>query len=236
MEAFGLFLFMLSACYFGSMLESLSHESWHYDVTNPKLRQGIMASAMTITALFIFLSPFTAPSGAFINPSVSIMRWRLGQLSLENLFWYCIFQCLGGLCGVLTMRFFLGDIQRLPPVNDVITVPGSGIMWWEAALVEIFIGFLMISMVLFLSDYEKLEKKIPYFAALLVGLFVYFAGPVSGFGMNPARTLASALPSGIYTDFWIYMLCPTIGMLASAELYIRIKKKKPKVDFKLDGA
>jgi aquaporin Z len=133
------------------------------------------------------------------------------------------------------MGLLLGDLQKLPPVNDVVTVPGKGIIWWQAALIETFIGFLMISMVLFFSDIKKLEKKIPYFAAILVGVFVYFAGPISGFGMNPARTLASAIPSGIYTDFWLYMICPTFGMLAAAELYVRVKNKKPKVDFKLDG-
>ncbi|MBC7557717.1 MAG: aquaporin [Chryseobacterium sp.] len=121
-----------------------------------------------------------------------------------------------------------------PPVNYVVTIPGKNIKIWEAMLSETFSAFFMITMVLFFSDVEKLKKSVPYVAALLVGIYVYVMGPISGFGMNPARTLASAIPAGIYSEFWIYMLCPTLGMLLAAELYLNVKNKKPEVDWKLD--
>ena len=41
--------------------------------------------------------------------------------------------------------------------------------------------------------------------------------------MNPARTLASAAPGMIWQDFWIYLLAPTAGMLASAQLHLVIR-------------
>ena len=233
-EGLGLFIFMLSACFFDGFLE---HKTtfFHLQITNPHYRLAIMAIAMGFTALFIFLSPLTAPSGAFINPSVSIMRWRLGQLSLENTIWYSVFQTIGGLSAVYLMAILMGNILTTPPVNYVVTIPGKNIKIWEAMLSETFSAFFMITMVLFFSDIEKLKKSVPYVAALLVGIYVYVTGPISGFGMNPARTLASAIPAGIYTEFWIYMLCPTIGMLLSAELYVNVKNKKPLVDWKLDG-
>ena len=93
----------------------------------------------------------------------------------------------------------------------------------------------MLTMVLFFSDIKKLKNTVPYLAAIVVGVYVYVTGPISGFGMNPARTLSSAIPAGIYTEFWIYMLCPTLGMLLAAELYVNVKNKKPEVDWKLDG-
>lgn len=233
-EALGLFIFMISACFFDGFLE---HQNTyiHLEITNPHYRLAIMATAMCFTALFIFLSPLTAPSGAFINPSVTIMRWRLGQISLENTIWYSVFQTLGGLLAVYLMGLFMGTILSSPPVNYVVTVPGKNVAIWEAVLSETLSAFLMLTMVLFFSDIKNLKSTVPYLSALLVGIYVYVTGPISGFGMNPARTLASAIPAGIYTDFWIYMLCPTIGMLLSAELYLVIKKKKPVVDWKLDG-
>ncbi|SEF57544.1 aquaporin Z [Halpernia humi] len=233
-EALGLFIFMISACFFDGFLE---HKSTfiHLEIPNPHLRLAIMAIAMCLTALFIFLSPLTAPSGAFINPSVTIMRWRLGQISLENSIWYSIFQTIGGLSAVYLMGFLMGNILSSAPVNFVVTVPGKNIAIWEAVLSETLSAFFMITMVLFFSDIKKLKNTVPYLAAILVGVYVYITGPISGFGMNPARTLASAIPARIYTDFWIYMLCPTVGMLLSAELYLFVKKKKPVVDWKLDG-
>jgi aquaporin Z len=233
-EGLGLFIFMISACFFDGFLE---HKTTfiHLQITNPHYRLAIMAIAMGFTALFIFLSPLTAPSGAFINPSVTIMRWRLGQLSLEKTIWYSVFQTIGGLLAVYLMGMLMGSILTNPPVNYVVTVPGDNVKVWQAMLSETFSAFFMLMMVLFFSDIEKLKKTVPYFAALLVGVYVYFTGPISGFGMNPARTLASAIPAGIYTEFWIYMLCPTLGMLIAAEIYLNIKNKKPVVDWKLDG-
>lgn len=233
-EALGLFIFMISACFFAGFLE---HKDTfiHLHITNSDIRLAIMAIAMGFTALFIFLSPLTATSGAFINPSVTIMRWRLGQLSLENMIWYSFFQTAGGLAAVYIMKFLMGEILTAPPVNYVVTVPSESSNLLSVGFTETLIGFIMITMVLFLSDVKKMKNSVPYLAAILVGVFVYVSAPISGFGMNPARTLASAIPAGIYTDFWIYMLCPTLGMLLSAELYLIIKKKKPVVDWKLDG-
>ena len=233
-EGLGLFIFMISACFFDGFLEH-KNTFLHLQISNPHYRLAIMAIAMAFTALFIFLSPLTAPSGAFINPSVTIMRWRLGQLSLENAIWYSLFQTMGGLLAVYLMAILMGDILTNPPVNFVVTVPGKNVQLWQIILAETFSAFFMLTMVLFISDSEKLKKSVPYLAAILVGVYVYFTGPISGFGMNPARTMASAIPAGIYTEFWIYMLCPTLGMLLSAELYLNVKKKKPLVDWKLDG-
>ncbi|MBC7555399.1 MAG: aquaporin, partial [Chryseobacterium sp.] len=150
-EGLGLFIFMLSACFFDGYLE---HKTTfiHLQITNPHYRLAIMAMAMGFTALFIFLSPFTSPSGAFINPSVSIMRWRLGQLSLENTIWYSVFQTIGGLLAVYLMAILMGNILTTPPVNYVVTIPGKNIKIWEAMLSETFSAFFMITMVLFFSD------------------------------------------------------------------------------------
>jgi len=38
--------------------------------------------------------------------------------------------------------------------------------------------------------------------------------------MNPARTLGSALPSGIFQGLWIYLTAPPLGMLCAAELHL----------------
>lgn len=40
--------------------------------------------------------------------------------------------------------------------------------------------------------------------------------------MNPARSLASAIPAGLWTSFWIYLTAPVLGMLLAAEAYIRV--------------
>lgn len=38
--------------------------------------------------------------------------------------------------------------------------------------------------------------------------------------INPARTTASALPSGIWTGGWVYFTAPVVGMLLAAQAYL----------------
>ena len=60
-------------------------------------------------------------------------------------------------------------------------------------------------------------------------LYVIIAGPISGFGMNPARSFASAFPAHTYTAFWIYMIIPFAGMLSAAEFFLFVKKEENKM-------
>jgi aquaporin Z len=82
----------------------------------------------------------------------------------------------------------------------------------------------MMSMVLGTADHLVLTKYSRIFAGVLVCIFVIIAGPVSGFGMNPARSFSSALPSNVWTSFWIYLIMPLAGMLAAAEVYLFVRK------------
>ena len=226
MEALGLAIFMVSACFFSAMLFS-PNSSWYHLFPNDMVRNIVMGPMMGLTALFIFYSPVTAPSGAHINPAVTVTFLRLGKISKENAAFYMLFQFIGGTVAVFGMQWLMGSTLSGAPVNSAVTVPGkTGVV--NAAITEFFIGFIMISMVLFTSVSKQLKKHTRKFAACLVCCYVIFAGPVSGFGMNPARSFASAFPSGIYTAFWIYMLIPFAGMLAAAEFFVSIRAVKRK--------
>jgi aquaporin Z len=59
------------------------------------------------------------------------------------------------------------------------------------------------------------------FAAALVMLFIAVESPVSGASMNPARSFGSALGAHEWGTLWVYLVGPTLGMLAAAELHRR---------------
>src|SRR5204863_8528593 len=94
-----------------------------------------------------------------------------------------------------------------------------------AVFVEFTIAFITMSMVLFTSHRDKLKKYTRIFAGCLVCTWVILAGPISGFGMNPARSFASALPANIWTSFWIYLFIPLAGMLSATEIFLLVQKK-----------
>jgi len=47
--------------------------------------------------------------------------------------------------------------------------------------------------------------------------------PISGKSMNPARSFAAALAAWKWTALWIYFTAPPLGMLAAAEVYVRLR-------------
>jgi aquaporin Z len=45
----------------------------------------------------------------------------------------------------------------------------------------------------------------------IVGLDILFLASISGASMNPARSLAPALLSGVWSDLWIYWTATFVG-------------------------
>ena len=223
-EALGLAIFMVSACFFSAVLFA-EKSSWYHSIPNEVMRNILMGIAMGATALFIFYSPWTAPSGSQINPAVTVTFLRLDRMCRYDALFFILFQIAGGTIAVYIMQLLMGNMLTDAPVNSAVTVPGKSSIWW-ALIIELIIAFITMSMVLFTSNHNKLKKYTRVFAGCLVCTWVIVAGPVSGFGMNPARSLASALPAGIWTAFWIYMIIPFAGMMLAAEFYLFVQRNK----------
>lgn len=221
MEAFCLGLFMVSASFFGTLLEYPASPV-HQLITSNFLRLCLMGFAMGATATLLNYSPMGKLSGAHMNPAVSFTFVRLGKMQWTDAICYTLFQCVGGVLAVAAMSLLLGEGFKDAHVNYVITAPGKpGPAVAFAA--EVIIAFCMMMMVLVTSNHSKLSKYTGAFAGLLVMIYVILTGPVSGFGMNPARTLASAIPAMQFSSFWIYMTAPFIGMFSAAAFYQRFK-------------
>lgn len=223
-EALGLAIFMISACFFSALFWG-NDNSFHYSFQNDVVRNIVNGILMGSTALFIFYAPFTAPSGSHINPAVTVTFLRLNKMCRYDAMFYIIFQFIGGTIAVYVMSELLGQSLTTSPVNYAITIPGKpGVL--PAAITEYGIALITMLMVLFSSNNNKLKKFTRIFSGCLVCSWVIFAGPVSGFGMNPARSFASAFPAHIYTSFWIYLFIPFAGMLSAAEIFLLVQKKK----------
>jgi aquaporin Z len=52
--------------------------------------------------------------------------------------------------------------------------------------------------------------------------------------MNPARSLASALPGALFDALWIYFTSPAAGMLLAVEAYELIRRKPDVICAKLN--
>jgi aquaporin Z len=230
-EALGLGIFMVSACFFSAMLFS-EKSSWYRFFPNSMEKNIVMGIMMGLTALFIFYSKWTSSSGSQINPAVTLTFLRLDKMCRYDAMFFIIFQFIGGTAAVYLMRLIMGHILIDAPINSVVTVPGkAGLV--PAFITEFIIAFITMSMILFTSNNDRLKKYTRIIAGCFVCAWVILAGPVSGFGMNPARTFASALPAHTWTAFWMYMIIPVAGMLGAAECYLLVKKKNHRAKLKV---
>jgi aquaporin Z len=223
-EAAGLGLFMIAASVVTTILEhpaSLIHQA----IADPVLRRSIVGVGMGLTAIVLIYSPWGKQSGAHFNPAVTLTFLRLGKVKPLDALFYIVAQFGGGWLGISIAARVLGTAIADPAVNYIVTVPGnSGAI--VAFFAELAISSCLMMMILIVSNTPKLARFTGLFAGIAIATYITIEAPFSGMSMNPARTLASAIPAHNWTAIWIYFTAPLLGMLLAAEIYVRVKGSK----------
>src|SRR5437660_1470553 len=221
-EAAELGLFMISAGLFTILL-------WHPSSPIPGIipseimRRMLTGIAMGSTAIALVFSPLGKRSGAHFNPAVTLAFWRLGKVKNWDAFFYVIAQFIGGISGVLVVALVARMALSHRAVNYVATLPGPhGMM--AAFVAELVIAFILMTVVLNVSNTPRLARYTGIFAGCLVATYITFEGPLSGMSMNPARTFSSAFVGHLWTGLWIYFIAPVLAMQLAATLYLRSKR------------
>ncbi len=220
-EAAGLGLLMIAIGVFVTIAEHSASPVQHA-IAVPWLRRLLTGSVMGFTLTCIINSPWGMRSGAHINPAVTFAFFRLGKIEPWDAFFYVLAQFVGALVGFLLVVAAIAPVIRDHPVDYVVTVPGSAGVG-AAFIAEFVISFGLMALILFTSNSQNLKKYTGILAGILLTIYVTVETPLSGVSLNPARTLASALPAQVWTAIWIYFTAPFLGMLLAAEVYLRWK-------------
>src|SRR5207249_4530206 len=201
-EAAELGLFMISASLFTILL-------WHPSspvlnlIPDHFVRRMLTGLAMGGTAIALVFSPLGKRSGAHFNPAVTLTFWRLGKVKNWDAFFYIIAQFIGGIVGVFAVAVFIREALSHPAVNYAATLPGPhGII--VAFVAEFAIAFVLMSVVLRVSNTPHIARYTGLFAGALVATYITLEAPFSGMSMNPARTFGSAFVGHLWTGLWIY--------------------------------
>ena len=234
MEGAELGAFMMSACAFGVLLEHPGSPV-RAAISSGELRRTAMGIAMGLTATAIAYSPLGKRSGAHFNPCVTLTFFRLGKVAPIDAFFYVFAQFAGGIAGVAIAALALGGALGDPAVRYVVTVPGPHGLG-AAFAAETAISFLLMSIVLTVSNTPRLSRFTGIACGLLVASYIRFEAPLSGMSMNPARTIGSALTAFEWRGLWVYFVAPLLGMLGAAELYLFLFGESGVFCAKLDHA
>ena len=221
LEAAELGLFMISACAFTVLLYHPASPVTQ-GIQNESIRRVFMGVAMGSTAVALIFSPLGKRSGAHFNPSVTLTFFRLGKIKAWDAAFYILFQFAGSIAGVLIASLVLGTLVTHKAVNYAATVPGPrGPI--AAFVAELAITFILMTVILNVSNTKRLARWTGLFAGALVATYISIEAPISGMSMNPARTFGSAFGAHLWTSLWIYFTAPPLGMLLAAEVYKWVK-------------
>ncbi len=218
-EGSALGCFMLSAAVFTVLLEHPG-SPLRAALDSDLVRRAWIGLAMGLTAIALIYSPWGKRSGAHMNPAVTLTFLSLGKVSRVDAAFYVLAQIVGALCGVLMASAIAGAAFTGPPVSFIATRPGAaGVA--VAFVAEVAISFGLMLLVLIFSNRPRLAPFTGLAAGALVAAYITFEAPLSGMSMNPARSLASAVPAGQWGDLWLYFIAPPLGMVAAATFVSR---------------
>ena len=221
-EAAELGLFMVSASLFTMLL-------WHPSspvlnlIPDPFVRRMLTGITMGGTAIALVFSPLGKRSGAHFNPAVTLTFWRLGKVKNWDAFFYVIAQFIGGIAGVFVVTLVARTMLSHPAVKYVATLPGPHGMA-IAFIAELIIAFILMTVVLNVSNTPHLARFTGIFAGCLVAIYITLEAPFSGMSMNPARTFSSAFVGHLWTGLWIYFIAPVLAMQLAALIYLWSKR------------
>jgi aquaporin Z len=223
-EAACLGLFMVSACSFTVLLQHPA-SAIRQMLPNAFVRRLFTGVAMGATAIALIYSPWGQQSGAHFNPSVTLTFFRLGKIEPWDAVFYVVAQFIGGTLGVIFSGLLWGHAIAEQNVQFAATLPGArgtGV----AFVAEMVISFVMMTMVLNVSNSAHIARFTGVIAGALVATYVTVESPLSGMSMSPARSFASAAPGGLWNSLWIYFTAPPLGMMLAAQVYLWLRGKR----------
>lgn len=161
-------------------------------------------------------------SGAHFNPAVTIglavnrrFPWRWVPA-------YVLAQVAGSVLGSVGIWAMYGARARTI-VNLAAPSLGPGVGVGQAFAAEAIGGFVLVLVVVGVATDERATRSISSLSiglALLAGILV--TGPVSGAGLNPARSLGPMLIANTYANWWVYLVAPIVAGCVAVAVYDRV--------------
>lgn len=161
-------------------------------------------------------------SMAHFNPAVTLGFLITGQITKLQLLQYFAAEITGALLASLFVMSLIGTEASLGANAPDYSYPLPLVFGIE------ILATAMLMAVIYLVVYTKgLRGLDGLVIGGMVGLDIFFLAFISGASMNPARSLAPALFSGILGNLWLYWTATFIGSSAVAFL-VRRKFKNAK--------
>ena len=156
---------------------------------------------------------FGKVSMAHFNPAVTL-GFMITKHITKRLVLYVTAEIIGALFGSLFVRYAIGSEAFLGANSPNYAYPLPLIFG-----VEILASALLMAVILVVVHKKGLRGFGGIVIGGIVGLNIFFLAFISGASMNPARSLAPALFSGVLANLWLYWTATFIGTSITAAVY-----------------
>lgn len=169
---------------------------------------------MHLLGLWILVSIFGKYSMAHFNPAVTIGFAITRHAKWSDVPTYLAAQAIGGMLGSIFVLYTLGYHADLG-----LNRPDYSLDMLTFFSIEVLATILLMGAILCIVSTRVHGVVAGLVVGSVVAFDVWFFGPVSGASMNPIRSLAPAIVTGITGDIWLYIAAPLLGVLPPALLY-----------------
>jgi MIP family channel proteins len=181
-----------------------------------------------VFVLFVLIQTLAVVSGAHFNPAVTAAMTALRQIKPPDALIYIVAQLAGAVAGALLVKAILnneGEVENYgtPEVSEAF-LEGS---IFPGMVVEALGTFFLLWAIIGVAVNPQAAKDWAAFAiGGALGMAVMVLAPLTGAGLNPARSFGPALVSGEWggadTFLLVYVLGPLVGAIVAAFLYFQI--------------
>jgi aquaporin Z len=145
-------------------------------------------------------------SMAHFNPAVTLGFLITKHITKLQLVYYFTAEILGALLGSLFVMFIIGNDAYLGANSPNYSFPLPTIFG-----IEVLASALLMAVIAVVVYTKRLRGYGGLLIGGIVGLDIFFLAFISGASMNPARSLAPALTSGVLNNLWLYWSATFVG-------------------------
>lgn len=204
-------------------------------LTDPCPGVGLQGIAWAFGGMIFALVYCTAGiSGGHINPAVTWGLFLARKVTLPRTLLYMLAQCLGAICGVGIVKGF--QPKEYEALGGGANVVNHGYTKGDGLGAEIVGTFVLVYTVFSATDAKRSarDSHVPVLAPLPIGFAVYLVHlatiPITGTGINPARSLGAAViynNKHAWDDHWIFWIGPLIGSSLACAYHVIVIRALP---------
>ncbi|XP_075499696.1 aquaporin PIP2-2-like [Primulina tabacum] len=173
--------------------------------------------------IFVLVYCTAGISGGHLNPAVTFGLFLARKVSLIRTLLYMAAQCLGAICGVGLVKAL--QSSQFNKYGGGANQLAAGYSKGVGLGAEIIGTFVLEYTVFSATDPKRnaRDSHVPVLAPLPIGFAVFVVvlatSPITGTGINPARSLGPAViykNNAVWDDQWLFWVGPFIGAAIAA--------------------